>query len=80
MGYHRGNDECVGVFHHSIAKIIMGKMSCRIGEEGWEWPPSEEAIESVGLWPMWEYVQRQRLTIVEYISTCPIFDLFTGAE
>ena len=44
--------------HNYIARRITGNMYWCVEEEGWEWHPSEEAIEALGLCPMQEYVQR----------------------
>ena len=39
-----------------------------------------EALESVGIWPMKEYIRRQQSTIANYITNHPIYELCTGAE
>ena len=67
-------------FHHWIDMRITGKTARRVGEEDWELPLVEVAIEAAGLWPMWEYLRRRQATIVKYITSQLIFKLCTGTE
>ena len=39
-------------FHNKIARRIVGNMDQHVGEEGWECPLEEEALEAAGMWPM----------------------------
>ena len=36
-------------FHHQIMRRITGKTACRVGEEGWEFYLTGEAIEATGI-------------------------------
>ena len=54
-------------FHHRIDRRIAGKTAWHVGEEGWEWPPAEEALKTEGMWPMQDYVWRRQYTIEYYI-------------
>ena len=67
-------------FHHWIARRITGKTAWRVGEEVWECPPAEEALEAAGLWPMKEYEGRRKTTIEYYIATLPMYELWTGVK
>ena len=67
-------------FHHRIDRRITGKTARCVREEGWEWPPVEEALELAGMWPMQEYVRRRQATIEDCIATRLIYELCTGAE
>ena len=59
---------------------LMGKTAQIVGEEVWECPLKEEAIEEVGMYPTWEYIRSCQAKIAEYIATRPIFELCNGAE
>ena len=37
-------------FYYQINRRITGKTDRHVGEDGWEWPLEEEAIEVAGLW------------------------------
>ena len=67
-------------FHHRIDRSIAGKTARRVGEEGWEYPPVEEALEAAGLWPMQEYVWSHQATIAYCISTHMIYELCNGVD
>ena len=41
-------------------------------------PLEEEYIEAMGLWKIREYARRWQAKVVEYITTCPIFELCNG--
>ena len=68
------------MFHHWIARRITVNTDQIVGEEGWEWPLKEEATEELGMWPIWEYVQRWQAKIAEYIATHPILEFCNGSE
>ena len=50
-------------FNHCISKRIVGEMARKVRVEGWDFPPSEEALEAVEMWPMKDYVRRSQSTI-----------------
>ena len=37
-------------FHHQVTRLIVVKKAWSDGDGGWEWPPTEEALEVTGLW------------------------------
>ena len=43
-------------------------------------PPTEEAIEAAGMWPIREYVQRRKETTAEYIVKDLVLELCTRVE
>ena len=65
-------------FHHIFARIITEKTDLSVGGEVWEYPPAEEAIYLTGMCPIQLYVRRQQAIIVDYITTCLIFELCNG--
>ena len=56
-------------FHNRIARRIAGKTARKVGEEGWEQPPMEEALEAAGLWTTKYYARRCQAIIEDYIAT-----------
>ena len=46
----------------------------------WEWPPVAEALETAGLWPIKEYIQRRQDTVAAQVACHPIYELFTGVK
>ena len=55
--------------HYRISSIIVGKTAQQVGDEGWELPPVEDALEAAELLKVQEFVKRQQATIKQYIST-----------
>ena len=68
------------IFHHWVARRILGKTDCRTVNEEWEWPPVADSLEIVGIYPIEEYIQRQQATITVHITSRTIYELYTGAE
>ena len=62
-------------FHHWIARRISGKTAIRVGDNQWECPPIEEALEEAGLWTMKECVGRRHASIADFIATRPAHEL-----
>ena len=64
----------LGTFHNRVARRLAGKMAYRV-RQTWVYPPLAEALDSVGLAPIQEYVRRRQASIEDYIATRPIMDL-----
>src|SRR6476660_4308519 len=66
-------------FHHRIARRLSGLMPRRHvlpgGEEQWEYPPIDSALDVAGLRPMEDLIQSHQNQAIDYITTRPIFDL-----
>ena len=46
----------------------------------WELPPVDDALDTAGLWPIKEYIQRRQATFVAQVACQPIYELCMGAE
>ena len=56
-------------------------MTATLGAGGeWEYPLVAEALESVGLHPIREYIRRRQATIAEKVVYRPIYELWTKAD
>eukprot|EP00978_Attheya_sp_CCMP212_P005928 scaffold13219_cov61-Attheya_sp.AAC.4 len=68
-------------FHSRVARQLSGKTPhfCHATYE-WIYPPTEKALEEVGLWPIEKYIESCQNAVVDYVATWPIFELCTEAE
>ena len=64
----------LGTFHNRVARQLAGKMAYRV-RQTWVYPPLAEALYSVGLAPIQDYVRRRQASIEDYIATRPIMAL-----
>ena len=55
-------------FNHRIAKRIVGMMAQRTMGGEWEWPPVNESMETTGIWPIKEYIQRGKETVAAQVA------------
>ena len=63
------------VFHHYVARRIIGMTdTLRSGRE-WEYPPVMTEMEAVVLHPLREYMCRQQAIIPENVAWRPIYEL-----
>ena len=46
----------------------------------WEYLPVAEVMESAGLWPIKEYIQRSQETIAAKVACQNIYEMCMGAE
>ena len=68
------------IFHHIIARRIVG-VTARKGDGGeWGWDPLHEALDTMGIFPISEFVRRRQAIIMEYVAGRPIYKLCTVAE
>ena len=65
-------------FHHRAVRRITGMVAYRVAG-GWDSLPIEAVLEVAGLHPIEVYLERRQNTLVDYISTRPIFDLCNDA-
>jgi len=61
-------------FHHRIARRISALIPRRT-QNGWVYPPIEEALESAGLYTMEHYLQVRRNRVADYVASRPINEL-----
>ena len=67
-------------FHHQADQRIAGISYRKFAEGVWEGSLMEEDLEVAGLCPMKEYIHRWYITIAEYITNCPIYEVCMGEE
>ena len=67
-------------FRHWVARSIAGMTARRTESGKWEWPPVIEALDTVGLWPIKECIQRRQVTVAAQMSCRPIYTLCKGAD
>ena len=46
-------------FHHRASRKIVGMTDRRREDGEWEYPPVDDALEAIGLWPIKEYIKRR---------------------
>ena len=70
----------IEVFHHMVSRRIKGMTERRTmsGEGGW--PPMAEALDTAGIWPIKEYIQRKKYNVVVQAACRTIYKLYTGSE
>ena len=66
--------------HHQVARPIVGMKKHHTMSGVIEWPSVDDVLETVGLWPINEYIQRRQNKIAEQVACHPIYDMYTGAE
>ena len=58
-------------FHHWVAQQITGITAIFWAGEEWEYQLIEEAMEAVGIHPIWVYINRRQTTIAERLACSP---------
>ena len=59
----------LGRFHNRVAQRLTGKKLRRRGEDRWEYPPLEAAMEEAGFKEIEVYITRRKNTVAQYIAT-----------
>ena len=67
-------------FHHQVAIRITGMTARRTTSGEWECPPVAEALDTSGIWPIKEYIQRRQANVAAQVDCHPIYELCAGAE
>ena len=67
-------------FHHRVARRITGMTARHTMIVEWEWTPVAEALDTTGICPTKEYIQRRQATVAAQVACRPIYELCTGAE
>ena len=65
----------LGGFHHRVACRLTGRQLKKGQDEGWVYPPLEDAMAKAGLQEVETYVSCLQNTVVQYIATKPIMEL-----
>ena len=68
------------VFHHRIAIWITGMTENNGEGREWEWALVDAALDTMGLWPIREYMRRRQATITAYLAGRPIYELCIVSE
>ena len=64
-------------FHHQVDRRILGMMEKIVADRTWEYPPLVTALEAAVLYPIQEYIFRQRATTAEHVACRNIYELCT---
>ena len=67
-------------FHYRSFGRITGMMEKCVAKGTWEYTPAVVAIESVGLYPIQEYIWRHQVTTLAHVGCQTIYELCTKAE
>ena len=59
---------------------IAGKTALHMVGGEWVCPPVTNALETTGIWPIKEYIQRRYTTIAAQVGFRIIYDMCMGAE
>ena len=78
MMTHIGRD--LGVFHHRVARKMIGRQTNRVIDVRWVYPLLVDAMEESRLQEVETYVYRRQNKVSKLISTRPIMDLFLAEE
>ena len=62
-------------FHHQVARSMTGMTAGRMMSRERKCPPVAETMETVGLWPIKEYIQRRKDTVAAQVAYLPIYEL-----
>ena len=60
-------------FHHQAARWILGMTSQLMKIGKWEWPLVADALDTAGIWPIKEYIQRSQDTIAAQVACHPMY-------
>ena len=61
------------------ARRLIGRQLWRRGDGRWSYPPLKEALRKAGLDWIRKYITMRQNTVVQYIATRPILDLYERA-
>ena len=61
-------------FHHRVARYITGRHIKQLADGTYECPPTEEVLETAGLYPLETYIERRKNTIWTAIKNRPIIE------
>ncbi len=68
-------------FHHRAAHRITGKVPRYLAsQDRWVYPPIEDALNEVGLYPIAHYLEVSQNRLMDQIATKPILELCRMAE
>jgi hypothetical protein len=68
-------------FHNPVARRIAGKMPYYVtAEDRWVYPPTREALEIAGLYPIQAYLDTRRNRLADYVATRSIRQLYQEVE
>ena len=70
----------LGKFHHRVARRLTRQKLRKVQDRGWVYPPLEDAIAEAGLQEVNTYISHHQNTVVQYIATRPIMDLFMAVK
>ena len=65
-------------FHHQVVRRIAEMMARRTMRGEWYYPQVAEALETTGLWPIKEYIQRSHANVALQVACWTIYELHTG--
>ena len=67
-------------FHYRSFGRITGMMEKCVAKGTWEYTPAVVAIESVGLYPIQEYIWRRQVKIAKKVACLTTYELCTKVE
>ena len=70
----------LGGFHQRLAQRITVKLLWIQANRSWHYPPLVYAMIMAGLEELDKYISRRQNMVAQYISTCPIMDIFLEAD
>ena len=73
-------EKALGGFHQRVVGQMLGMGPKCQRDDTWVYPPIGEELATVGLNEIKMYIKIRQNTVVQYIETCPIMDLFLAAE
>ena len=66
-----------GLYHRTARRVAeMTERRTTSGE--WEWPPVDNSLDTVGILPIKEYIQRRQSTIAAQVACQPLYEICTG--
>ena len=65
-------------FRHQVSRRITGKTGHSTTGREWECPPAAEALDTTGIYPIKEYIQRRQATIAAHVAFSTIYELCMG--
>ena len=61
--------------HLGFLRKVTGMKARRLWDEIWKKEGAYRAIQAVGTKPIWEYIIKNHLTVVEWLALWPIFEV-----
>ena len=61
--------------HVGFLRQVMGIKARRLGDETWRKEGTERVLQTAGTKPLWEYINKRQVALVEWVYIRPTFEV-----